>query len=92
MPIDVKYRDKDGQVKSTTVHSVEDTGDGYVRVDREHRTIIDPHTSTKFIPKEDIVEVRNRETTVADTDFHRPLVDDIRGAIDSFNKWRHGGK
>lgn len=90
MPIDIKYRDERGQVKSATVHQLHDTGDGFVRADRSHNTVIDPHTSVRFIRKEDIVEVRGRAVTVADTDFHEPLSDQLSDAIGRFNRWRHG--
>jgi hypothetical protein len=90
VPIDITYRDANGQVKSATVHQVTDTGDGFVRIDRSHNTVIDAHTSARFIRKSDIVEVRDRATTVADTDFHEPVLDQVSDAIDRFNRWRHG--
>jgi hypothetical protein len=91
MPYDVRYRDQDGRIRNATVHDVEDTGDGFLRIQREYHTVIDPGTDTMYIPKEDVLEIKGpRDATVMETDFHPPITDTIKGAIDAFDRWRHG--
>jgi len=74
---DVKYRDKDGSVKSAKFHDVSDTGDGYVKAER-HATAIfdDAGTRTSYIKKEDIVSVNGpRDTKIAESDMRDGRID-----------------
>lgn len=77
MVYDIKFKDKEGNIKSTTVHRVSDTGDGYIRAERDATAIFDDSGGrTTFIKKEDVVSLSGpRDTKIAESDLRDGRID-----------------